>query len=162
MSGDKNIDKTITVKFSVNDVKKMLIDKTGIDNNLADLIVGHITQTLSGCEQLTKALLGIFPQPKYKKGDFVYVPVKCLPGWKVNKEETLNLKICKESCVMVQIEEVYIYASDPYKVTGTAVLLDGKIGEVAFSITDDEISFVVDDPVELLEIIDDLKRPLPF
>lgn len=162
MSSDKDIDKVIQIPFTMSNIKTMFIEKTGIDGPLADLIIGHINHSPVGLEQITKGLLGIFPTAKYSKGQFVYVPVQKLPGWRINKEETLKLASCVDSYIMAQITHVDVYDSNPYRIVYTAVLTDGKIGETEYAANEETISYLAENPEEMLEIIENLNKPLPF
>ena len=162
MSSDKDIDKVISIPFTMSNIKAMFIEKTGIDGPLADLIMGHINHSPVGLEQITKGLLGIFPTAKYSKGEFVYVPVQKLPSWRINREETLKLASCVDSFIMAQITHVDIYDSSPYKIAYTAVLTDGKIAETEYSVIEETISHPAENPEEILEIIENLTKPLPF
>lgn len=155
-------DRRIHIEFSISEVKKMLIDKTGIQDDIASLIMGHINLSTMGLEQMAKALLGVFPKAKYKEGDFVYVKIKNLPGWKVDKDATAKLECATGDCVMAQITKVDVYSSNPYTANFTAMLNDGKVGQDTAVFMDREIESSVENPEEILEIIENLNKPLPF
>lgn len=155
-------DKEVSVRFRGEDIKKMLINKTGLEDNLAELIMGNLAHSQVGLEQITKALLGIFPVANYKVGDFIYVPVDILPSWKMDREATKKLESCFRECIMAQIIKVDLYSSSVYQINCTVVLSDSKVGELDTYINESDIKGVPEKPEDILEIIENLNKELPF
>ena len=152
----------VSITISSDDLKKMFMDKTKIDDNLATLIIGCLHNSSVGIELLAKALLGVFPKIKYKLNDFVFIPVSNLPTWKTDRDATLKLPSCKNECVMGQVISVDPYNSMTYRVKCTVVLTDGHVGFIDALTHDRELQGTPEDPAEILGLIEDMKRELPF
>jgi len=156
------MDKEVLIRFKGEDIKKMLIDKTGIAEDLAQVIIGNLAHSNVGFEQVTKALLGIFPKADYKVGDFIYVAVESLPSWRVDKEACKKMDSCTDGCLMAQIIKVDLYTTDIYQVSCKAVLSDGKTGDLDWRISESDIKGVPENPAEILELMENLDKELPF
>lgn len=156
------IEKEISIRFKADDIKKMLIDKTHIRDDLAELLIGNLAHSEVGLEQLTRALLGVFPKAEYKVGDFIYVAIDCLPGWKVDKPATAKMESAVDGCVMGQITKIDLYSSSLYEVNCKTVLVDSKISDITWNIRTSDIKGVPEKPEEILEIIENLNKELPF
>ena len=152
----------VTITLLSDDIKIMLMDKTKMDDNLATLIIGCLHNSNVGTELLAKALFGIFPKLKYKVGDFVFIPVSSLPTWKTDKDATLKLPSCKNECIMAQVVSIDPYNTLTYKVKCTAVSADGHVAFIDVLTHDRELQGTPEDPAEILGLIEDMKRELPF
>lgn len=152
----------INVMITPSELKKVLIKKTDISKELADVIVGNLANSPMGLGQLTKALLGIFPDTLYKIGDFVCLPVKSIPGWKADKDATIKSELCKNGYIVAQICSIDPHTLNPYLVKCTVVISEGNIGEVDWVTSDSEIIARLDNPAEIVDIIENVKTELPF
>jgi hypothetical protein len=100
-------------------------------------------------------MLGIYPEFKYKVGEWVYVHYNNLATWRVDKETTLVLPNVKNNeLIPCKIYEIDTYGEVPYKIKYQAVK-DDKPSEQDYYVTESYI----DSKVENLEqVLDDLEN----
>jgi hypothetical protein len=157
-------EKKVNITLGALDIVTMLMHQTNISEDLARVIVGNLCHSSGGLDQLVKALMGVFPTLKYEVGDFVYISVDTLQSWKVDRDATRKLSICKDDMIMAQVTETDKYNSSPYRIKATAVLTGGEIGQTDQVIPESYIKGVPEDPTEILDLIEELNTPkdLPF
>ena len=151
--------KKINIEMTEDDIRNMLIKKLNAgscNEPLADLIIGHIEQTGSGLTQLFKGMLGIFPSLKYEVGDYVWIPIKNLPSWKVDLKATEELPGIRDKNIMVKITDVNPYKPSEYSIEAD-VIYDGKIAVVDYNIPESYIMFREESFLEILELIEQFK-----
>ena len=149
--------KKIHVEITDNDIKEMLKKNIVMPkaSRFIDLLIGHICKDKTSMEQIYKAMLGIYPEFKYKVGEWVYVNHDNLATWRVDKEPTMALPGVKNNeLIPCKIYEIDIYGEVPYKIKYQAVK-DNKPSEQDYYVTESYI----DSKVENLEqVLDDLEN----
>lgn len=149
----------INVEVTDKDIKEMLRKNIVMPkaSRFIDLLVGHICKDKTSMEQIYKAMLGIYPDFKYKAGDWVYVHYNNLATWRVNKEATLALPGVKNmELIPCQIYEIDIYGEVPYKIKYQAVK-DDKPSEQDYYVVESYIHSKVENLEDVLDEIESIK-----
>lgn len=161
--------KKINVEITDNDIKEMLRKNIVMPkaSKFVDLLVGHICKERTSMEQIYKAMLGIYPEFKYKTGDWVYVKWDNIATWRVNKELTMALPGVKNNeFIPCLIYDIDTYGEVPYKIKYQSV----KSGETnaceqEYYVLESAIHSKVENLEEVLdelENIDTKDNTLPF
>lgn len=158
----------INVEVTDEDIKQMLKKNIVMPkaSKFIDLLMGHICKDKTGMEQIYKALLGIYPEFKYKVGDWVYIDYTHLAMWRVDKEATMALPSIKEGklipCIIFEMD---IYTDAPYHIKYEAIK-DDKTIQQEYVTMDSYIHSKVEkledvlDEMEAIKIVD--VDSLPF
>lgn len=153
-------DKVFNVNISVDDIQKILLPRIKGDNaeKLCELILAHICKSNVGMEQLFKALLNIYPEIKYKVGDFVYVPIDNTSSYNVDKLLTEKLPTVKNKLMLCQIINIDVYDyycyTVQYEVIKTNTTIPSKVSQ---TIAERYIDSKAEDVLDILEQLDNLK-----
>lgn len=160
--------KKINVEITDSDIKEMLRKNIVMPkaSRFIDLLVGHICKEKTSMEQIYKALLGIYPDFKYKTGEWIYVHYNNLATWRVDKEATLALPSTKNmELIPCKIYEVDTYGEIPYKIKYQAVK-DDKPSEQEYYVSESYIHSKVENLEDVLDEIESIKvkdeDTLPF
>lgn len=151
----------INVEITDKDIKEMLRKNIVMPkaSRFIDLLVGHICKDKTSMEQIYKGLLGIYPDFKYKVGEWVYVKYNNLATWRVDKEPTLALPGTKNmELIPCQIYEVDTYGEVPYKIKYQAVKeKEGKSSEQEYYVSESYIHSKVENLEDVLDEIESIK-----
>ena len=149
----------INVEVTDKDIKEMLRKNIVMPkaSRFIDLLVGHICKERTSMEQIYKALLGIYPEFKYKTGDWVYVKWDNIATWRVDKDLTLALPEVKNNeFIPCFIYDLDIYGEVPYKIKYQSVKSgDTKGCEQEYYVVESAIQGKVEN---LEEVLDDLEN----
>lgn len=160
-------EKRISVEFSQKDVQKALLThlKDPTDLKLAETIVGYLAIQDNALPGLMKALMGIYPDTKYKKGDMVWVKFSTLPSWKMDKNQTKTLPhyspetaYDREGRILAQITEVNVYNSSPYTIE-FSVYEGGLIKQITYTVADHSIAFKEESFLNILDAVEKVDAP---
>lgn len=149
----------INVEITDKDIKEMLRKNIVMPkaSRFIDLLVGHICKDKTSMEQIYKGLLGIYPDFKYKVGEWVYVKYNNLATWRVDKEATLALPGTKNmELIPCQIYEVDTYGEVPYKIKYQAVK-DDKPSEQEYYVSESYIHSKVENLEDVLDELESIK-----
>lgn len=151
----------INVEITDKDIKEMLRKNIVMPkaSRFIDLLVGHICKDKTSMEQIYKGLLGIYPDFKYKVGEWVYVKYSNLATWRVDKEPTLALPGTKNmELIPCQIYEVDTYGEVPYKIKYQAVKeKDDKPSEQEYYVSESYIHSKVENLEDVLDELESIK-----
>ena len=149
----------INVEVTDKDIKEMLRKNIVMPkaSRFIDLLVGHICKERTSMEQIYKALLGIYPEFKYKAGDWVYVKWDNIATWRVDKEPTMSLPGVKNNeFIPCLIYDIDTYGEVPYKIKYQSVKSgDTKGCEQEYYVVESAIQGKVEN---LEEVLDDLEN----
>ncbi len=157
------------IECSPDQVKEALMTrlKDPSDEKLAEVIVGYLNTIDHALPGLMKALVGIYPTVKYKKGDMVWVKFGHLPSWKVDKRETKKMphwkegaSYDKEGLLLCQIEDVNLYHSSPYVLSFT-FMDSGAIKQVTYQALEYVIAYKEESFLDLLDALSEQTPIIP-
>lgn len=151
--------KKINVEITDSDIKEMLRKNIVMPkaSRFIDLLVGHICKERTSMEQIYKALLGIYPDFKYKTGEWIYVHYSNLATWRVDKEATLALPGTKDmEFIPCKIYEIDTYGEVPYKIKYQAVK-DDKPSEQDYYVLELHVHSKVENLEDVLDEIQSIK-----
>ena len=151
--------KKINVEITDSDIKEMLRKNIVMPkaSRFIDLLVGHICKDKTSMEQIYKALLGIYPEFKYKTGEWVYVHYNNIATWRVDKEATLALPGTKNmELIPCQIYEIDTYGEAPYKIKYQTVK-DDKPSKQEYYVSESYIHSKVENLEDVLDELESIK-----
>jgi hypothetical protein len=115
--------------------------------------------TEKGLGQLFKGLIGIFPTLMYTPGNFIWVNIAALPGWRINKDKTAVLPTVKDGFILAEIMDCNVYKSSPYNIKYTA--MRDSVPEPVEELTEINESNIRDraeDFVDILDLLENFKN----
>lgn len=160
-------EKRISVEFSQKDVQKALLAhfKDPSDLKLVETIVGYLANQDHALPGLMKALMGSYPETKYKKGEMVWIKFSILPTWKMDKKQTTTLPhyspdktYDRDGRILAQITEVNIYNPSPYTIE-FSVYESGVIKQITYSVADHGIAFKEESFLNILDAMEKVEAP---
>lgn len=111
--------KEITLKIPQEGVVQLLekVFKEEYKESMPQVLVGVLQDNTHALETIVKASMGIVPKMKYKVGDIVSVKTYGVSSWRFDEAEMEAKGYTSNGHLKATIEEISLYASDPYKVT---------------------------------------------
>lgn len=160
-------DKKINVEITSTEIKSLLMRHLDIkqSDRVADVIVGHMSQTGNGISQLFKSFMGIFPTTEYKIGDMLWIRLNAIHAWKYDMVLTKALPNVQQDHILAQVKDIDVYQSYPYTVSIDAIKTGTKslITDTA-SISEIHIIEKAEDFTDILDNLEKLRDEddLPF
>jgi len=105
---------------------------------MARVIVENLIKSQVGIDQLIKSFMGIEPKALFNVEDKVWVNVKHLPTWRMNREAMQEKGIIFQDCILCTIVEIDLYTSCPIKVEYVQINSNNEEEEVVYTITQEQ------------------------
>jgi len=150
--------KTINIEITIKDLQNLLEKHLVIKDKekFAELVVGHLSKTNVSLEQTYKALIGIYPEFKYKKGDWIYVPLNGLPTWRMDEEKTKALPGVMGNNLPCEITRVNTYDESCYDIVFTYIPNGSDLKQLeSYSVKE---NYVVKKVENLEDILDEMEQ----
>jgi hypothetical protein len=108
----------ITLKIPREGLVQLLekVFKEEYKESMPEVIVGVLQNNTHALETIIQATMGIVPKMKYKVGDVVSVKTYGVSSWRFDETEMETKGYTSNGHLKATIEEVSLYALDPYKV----------------------------------------------
>ena len=127
-------EKQISISINQSELKKRLksILKCPNSDIISEVIIGNLSNTDIGLEQLAKSFMGLEPILKFNVLEEVLISFNGAYAWKINKELTLkDLRYSYKGLIKAEIIDVNPYSIAPYEISYKYIPVS--------SITDDEV-----------------------
>lgn len=150
--------KAIHVEITTEEIQQLLEKHLVIKDkeNFSKLIVGHLSNSNVGLEQIYKGLLGIYPKFSYKEGDWVYVDISNLTSWRMNKDSTLKLPSTLGQYIPCEITSVNPYNSSPYNINFKYVKKDTEeVSDENYYVGE---SYIFKKVENLIDVLDEMEE----
>ena len=143
----------ITLKIPQKGVVQLLekVFKEEYKESMPEVIVGVLENNIHALETIVKATMGIVPKMKYKVGDIISVKTYGVSSWRFDETEMEAKGYTSNGYIKATIEDVSLYASDPYTVRYKYWCKDDHIEKIdTYSISESYIVGLAEEyPLEL-------------